>query len=329
VLKMIAGLEQISHGEIYIGDKLVNYTSPGDRDVAMVFQSYALYPHMTAYQNIAFPLRMARQSRSAIDRRVTEIAGILGLSAVLKHFPEELSGGQRQRVALGRAMARRPAAFLMDEPLSNLDAQMRVQMREELLNLHRLLRTTTVYVTHDQIEAMTMGTRVAVMNQGTLQQVGTPQDVYSRPINTFVARFIGTPAINLFSGTACREGETLYFDNGDLRLPLPPQLAAAVERAAPANGKISLGVRPESVQLATDGDELPHRAVVTRVEPVGSDLYVGMRFGDTPCQARTPPWLTLQEGQTIAVGFDERRIVVFDSTSERRILHEEQVPVRQ
>jgi multiple sugar transport system ATP-binding protein len=321
ILKMIAGLEEITQGEIYIADRLVNYVSPGDRDVAMVFQSYALYPHMTAYQNIAFPLRMARQKKSAIAQRVSEIAAILGLTAVLKQYPEELSGGQRQRVALGRAMARRPAAFLMDEPLSNLDAQMRVQMREELLTLHRLLHTTTVYVTHDQVEAMTMGHRIVVMNQGAVQQIGTPHDVYARPVNTFVARFIGTPGINLFAGEVRRDGGAAYFHNPDLRLPLPPPLAAALD-AALQDGRVTLGVRPESVYIATDPDELPHRAIVARVEPVGSDLYVGLKLGATPCQVRTPPWLSLAEGQTVSVDFDAHRIVIFDS-ADRRIRHEE------
>jgi ABC-type sugar transport system ATPase subunit len=322
ILKMIAGLEEITHGEIYIADRLVNYVSPGDRDVAMVFQSYALYPHMTAYRNIAFPLRMARQKKSDIAQRVNEIAAILGLTAVLKQYPEELSGGQRQRVALGRAMARRPAAFLMDEPLSNLDAQMRVQMREELLTLHRLLHTTTVYVTHDQVEAMTMGRRIVVMNQGAVQQIGTPHDVYARPVNTFVARFIGAPSINLFAGEVRTDGGAVYFHNPDLRLPLPPQLAAALGGAALQDGRVTLGVRPESVHIATDPDELPHRAIVARLEPVGSDLYVGLKLGATPCQVRTPPWLSLAEGQTVSVDFDARRIVIFDS-ADRRIRHEE------
>jgi ABC-type sugar transport system ATPase subunit len=324
LLKMVAGLEDVTHGEIYLGGKLVNYLSPGERDLAMVFQSYALYPHMTAYKNIAFPLRMARQSKQEIDQRVREIAGILGLTPVLKQFPEELSGGQRQRVALGRAMARRPAAYLMDEPLSNLDAQMRIQMREELLNLHHLLHTTTIYVTHDQIEAMTMGNRVVVMNYGAVQQVGTPQEVYARPVNTFVARFIGAPRINLFTGRPLREGETTYFQNADLRVPLPLPLAAGLAQAAGATERITLGVRPESVQVDTDPRRLPYTAEITRVEPVGSDLYVSLRIGGSELQARTPPWDALEQGQQVSLDFDARRIVLFDA-SEQRVRAEEEV----
>ncbi|MCC6792972.1 MAG: ABC transporter ATP-binding protein, partial [Thermomicrobiales bacterium] len=200
LLKMLAGLEDVTEGEIYIDDRLVNYVPPAQRNVAMVFQNYALYPHMTVYDNIAFPLKMTGVSKDATRRKVQDAAQVLGLEPYLDRRPEHLSGGQRQRVALGRAIVREPAVFLMDEPLSNLDAQLRVQTREELLKLHARLQTTTVYVTHDQIEARTMGHRIVVMRSGVVQQVGKPQDVYDYPVNTFVAAFLGSPRINLHSG---------------------------------------------------------------------------------------------------------------------------------
>src|SRR4051794_12222940 len=225
LLKMLAGLEDVSHGEIYIDDRMVNYVPPAQRNVAMVFQNYALYPHMTVFDNIAFPLKMNRVPKSTIQEKVRNAAQVLGLEPYLDRRPEHLSGGQRQRVALGRAIVREPAVFLMDEPLSNLDAQLRVQTREELLKLHGRLQTTTVYVTHDQIEAMTMGHRIVVMRLGVVQQVGKPQQVYDNPVNTFVAAFLGSPRINLHTGTLEADGLDLVFVARGTRIPLPSRLA--------------------------------------------------------------------------------------------------------
>src|SRR5256714_4204320 len=220
-VRLIAGLEEATAGDIYIGDRRVNDVAPKDRDIAMVFQSYALYPHMTVYDNLAFGLKLRKTPKAEIDRRVKEAADILGLQNLLKRKPKQLSGGQRQRVALGRAIVREPLVFLMDEPLSNLDAKLRVQTRAELIKLHQRLQTTVIYVTPDQVEAMTMGSRIAVLRDRILQQLDTPQVLYDRPTNVFVAGFIGTPAMNFFRSDLQTEGDTLYADTGAFRLKLP------------------------------------------------------------------------------------------------------------
>ena len=250
---MLAGLERISSGRILIGDSVVNDVAPGDRNVAMVFQSYALYPHMTVYGNLAFSLRTKKVPKPEIERRVKEAAEVLGLDGFLERKPRQLSGGQRQRVALGRAIVREPAAFLMDEPLSNLDAALRVQTRAEILKLQRRLGTTTIYVTHDQIEAMTMGNRIAVMNKGVLQQVGTPEEVYTSPANTFVATFIGSPAMNLV-----------------------PSAMVGLDDA-----RELVGIRPEHLALATGKlDSVQFEAVVEVVEYLGNEQLVHVRLQD-------------------------------------------------
>ena len=251
-LRMIAGLEEISAGTLRIGDRVVNDVAPKDRDIAMVFQSYALYPHMTVYDNLAFGLKLRKVPKADIDKRVQEAAGILDLGKLLARKPKELSGGQRQRVALGRAIVREPAVFLMDEPLSNLDAKLRVQTRAEIARLHQRLKTTVVYVTHDQVEAMTMGTRIAVMSDGLLQQVGTPQTLYDTPINKFVAGFIGSPSMNFVDMTLKGSGETSTIDGDDFSLPLPPRLRESV---GPTVGrKVVAGIRPEHLDIGTAGD---------------------------------------------------------------------------
>src|SRR5688500_1538382 len=296
LLKMIAGLEDVSDGEIYIDGKLVNYIRPADRNVAMVFQNYALYPHMTVAENIGFPLRMTGVPKQETSQRVLRAARSLGLETFLERRPEQLSGGQRQRVALGRAIVREPAVFLMDEPLSNLDAQLRVQTREELLRLHARLQTTTIYVTHDQIEAMTMGHRIVVMRAGVVQQVGKPQEVYDHPVNTFVAAFLGSPRINLHGGALTAEGDTLSFVNADVRIPLSGRLADQA-RAVNAAGEVAIGVRPEDIGVLVDGAEGSSSAVrvpasVALVEPVGSALYVNATSGaSTAWMARADPRL--------------------------------------
>src|SRR6187455_2368864 len=277
-LRMIAGLEEISDGQLRIGDRVVNDVAPKDRDIAMVFQSYALYPHMSVRDNLAFGLKLRKVPKSDIDKRISEAAGILQLEKLLDRKPKELSGGQRQRVALGRAIVREPAVFLMDEPLSNLDAQLRVQTREELLRLHARLQTTTIYVTHDQIEAMTMGHRIVVMRGGQVQQVGPPQDVYDEPANTFVAAFLGSPRINLHAGILDRSDGGGVFRTGDVAIPLQPRLAQVASRNG-ASTESALGVRPEDVRVvldptATSDEEVLLPATVSLVEPVGSDLFV-------------------------------------------------------
>src|SRR5437773_1244384 len=242
-LRMIAGLEEISSGELKIGDRIVNDVPPKDRDIAMVFQSYALYPHMTVRDNMAFGLKLRKLPKSDIERRVNEAANILSLDKLLDRKPKELSGGQRQRVALGRAIVREPAVFLMDEPLSNLDAKLRVQTRAEIARLHQRMGTTFVYVTHDQVEAMTMGTRIAVMSEGLLQQVGTPQVLYDTPSNRFVAGFIGSPAMNFVEATVAGSGESATLETAGLKVPVPGHLREAI---GPTVGhKVIVGFRPD------------------------------------------------------------------------------------
>jgi multiple sugar transport system ATP-binding protein len=316
LLKMVAGLEDVTEGEIYIDGRLVNYIRPAARNVAMVFQNYALYPHMTVYDNIAFPLKMTGVNRTDVRTRVTHAAQVLGLEGLLDRRPEQLSGGQRQRVALGRAIVREPAVFLMDEPLSNLDAQLRVQTREELLKLHGRLQTTIIYVTHDQVEAMTMGHRIAVMRHGVVQQVGKPQVVYDNPVNTFVAAFLGSPRINLHAGTLAHDNGQLHFTKGDLRIPLPPRLASA---AGSATGEVALGVRPENIAIRLDSATPPPGSVtipatVSLVEPVGSDLFVNAQAaGETAWMARTDPRLPVAAEQRVELALDLAHAHLFGS----------------
>ena len=274
-LRMIAGLEEISDGEIRIGDRVVNDLQPKDRDTAMVFQTYALYPHMSVRQNMEFGLKIRKTPRPEIDRRVNEAAATLGIENLLDRTPKQLSGGQRQRVALGRAIVRNPSVFLFDEPLSNLDAKLRVQMRAEITRLQQLSQTTAVYVTHDQVEAMTMGNRIAVMNAGRIQQVGAPLEVYDKPANVFVAQFIGTPPMNFFDATV--NGDRL--EGPSLSLPVPKAL-----RPKPNGLKVLVGIRPENVLQSTRearGETATLRGKVEMVEPIGHQAVVHARVGDS------------------------------------------------
>jgi multiple sugar transport system ATP-binding protein len=314
LLKMIAGLEEVTNGEIYIDGKLVNYVKPGDRNVAMVFQNYALYPHMTVQENIAFPLKMTGVSKPEIATRVAQAAQALGLETLLERRPEQLSGGQRQRVALGRAIVREPGVFLMDEPLSNLDAQLRVQTREELMRLHARLQRTTIYVTHDQIEAMTMGDRIVVMRGGVVQQVGPPQHVYDAPANTFVAAFLGSPRINLLAGSIERTNEGSLFRTGDLAIPLTGDLDALVHNAT--STEVAIGIRPENIRvLLRAGEVRPNHlllpATVSLVEPVGSDLFVSAEANGVAFTARAEPRLPVSPGDPVLLEFDMRRAHLF------------------
>jgi multiple sugar transport system ATP-binding protein len=290
-LRMLAGLEEITEGRILIGERAVNNLAPGARDVAMVFQSYALYPHMTVYDNLAFGLRNKRMPKDEVDRRVRRAAEILDLGKLLKRKPKQLSGGQRQRVALGRAIVREPAAFLMDEPLSNLDAQLRVATRAEILKLQRDLGTTTIYVTHDQVEAMTMGDRIAVMRDGLLQQIGTPEQLYKRPQNAFVAGFIGSPAMNL----------------------VPSEVVDA------GGGRVA-GFRPEHVEVgAGRGDALTFTATVEVVEYLGDEQLVHLTRKETPLQAKIPVEERLQPGDEVTLSIPRDKLHLFDPETEDRV----------
>jgi multiple sugar transport system ATP-binding protein len=276
-LRMVAGLEEITEGVVRIGERVVNHMPPRDRDIAMVFQSYALYPHLTVYDNIAFGLKLRKEKKSEIDKRVKEAAGILGLEPFLKRKPRALSGGQRQRVAMGRAIVRRPQAFLMDEPLSNLDAKLRVQTRAEIARLQNDLGTTTIYVTHDQVEAMTMGDRVAVMRKGELQQVATPQDLYDRPVNLFVGGFIGSPAMNMLEATLAKSNGGLAVEAGGQRLAVDDELLAAQPALKSYEGKkVVLGIRPEDLEDAAVAKDVPAdrrlNGKVELIEALGSEI---------------------------------------------------------
>jgi multiple sugar transport system ATP-binding protein len=284
LLKLIAGLEEPSEGELHIGDRLVNYVSPGRRDVAMVFQSYALYPHMTARENIRFPLRMARTPRGEADARVRDAAATLELDRLLDRKVGALSGGERQRVAVARALVRDPAVLLMDEPLSNLDALLRMHTREELLRLHRAVPGTVVYVTHDQVEAMTMGDRIAVMEGGRLAQVGSAMDIYDQPATRFVAGFIGAPPMSLLDGHLAGEDGALHFRSDGLDIALPAELVRAAFRGDHGRDGWTLGIRPEAVELRSVNGGPPWRVEV--VEHLGADCVVGVRCGRSFVRSR-------------------------------------------
>jgi multiple sugar transport system ATP-binding protein len=284
-LRMLAGLEEISDGEIRIGGKVVNDLPPRERDIAMVFQNYALYPHKTVYENLAFGLRMRKVPKDEQKRRVEEIARVLVLADMLKRRPAQLSGGQRQRVAMGRAIVREPKAFLMDEPLSNLDAKLRVQMRAEIARIQQALRVTTVYVTHDQVEAMTMGHRVAVMRDGVLQQVDTPQHLYDAPTNLFVASFVGSPAMNLFEATIVQENGRISCRIGQMELELPSDVVAQRPAVAEYDGRsIAIGIRPEDVREAAGWDGARLRGRILLVESLGSEQLVHIEIAATPLE---------------------------------------------
>jgi multiple sugar transport system ATP-binding protein len=316
-LRMIAGLEKVTAGQIYFDDDPVGHLPADDRDIAMVFQSYALYPHMNVYDNIGFALKMMRVPRAEIDQRVKWAAEMLDITELLFRKPRELSGGQRQRVALGRSMVRQPACFLLDEPLSNLDAQLRVVMRGELKRLHLELKRTFIYVTHDQAEALTMSDRIAVMNHGQLQQYDSPDEIYNRPRNVFVAGFMGSPAMNLLPGeVVIGDGEPRFAAPG-LEVALSEHLAGGAKQAAARN--VLLGVRPESVVVRGDSVDSPPRGatwIVAQVyiqEPLGSDLFLTLDIGGTRAKVRTGPDLVVRAGERVEVAFDPAKLHLFDA----------------
>ncbi|SDF02089.1 ABC transporter ATP-binding protein [Sporolituus thermophilus] len=309
-LRMVAGLEQQTSGNIYIGGVLVNDKEPRDRNIAMVFQNYALYPHMNVYENMAFALKLRNVPKAEIDRRVKEAAEILSIGQYLHRKPRELSGGQRQRVALGRAIVREPAVFLMDEPLSNLDAKLRVQMRTEIAKLHNRLKTTTIYVTHDQVEAMTMADRIVVMRDGVIQQIADPQTIYDSPANKFVAGFIGTPPMNFLT---CRleRADGLKLIAQGLQVALP---AAMADKLAGVVGReVTLGVRPEHMRPATGSGHA--QATVEVVEPMGSENYLNVRVGSQGMVVRVKPDFKPVPGEAVAFEFDLGKIHLFDHDS--------------
>lgn len=308
-LRMIAGLERPTSGRILFDDESVEHLAANHRDVAMVFQSYALYPHMNVRENMAFPLKMMRVPAHEIASHVKTVAAMLGIQALLDRKPRELSGGQRQRVALGRAIVREPAVFLMDEPLSNLDAKLRVQTRAEIKRLHLELKKTFIYVTHDQAEAMTMSDRIAVMDQGRLQQYGTAQDIYERPRNRFVAGFMGSPPMNFLEGRLEAAGDGLTFVWPGGRVPVAPRSRLAGQPGQPA----VLGIRAERITVALEGQGLAGiPATVYIEEPMGSDLFVTLEAGGTRFKARTSPDVTLGAGAGVRVQFDPERLHFFD-----------------
>ena len=316
-LRMIAGLEEISAGQISIDGRVVNDVLPKDRDIAMVFQNYALYPHMTVFENMAFGLKLQRMPRPAIKDRVEEAAAILGIEALLDRKPKALSGGQRQRVAVGRAIVRKPKVFLFDEPLSNLDAQMRVQMRAEIAKLHQRLQATMIYVTHDQAEAMTMGTRIVVMKDGLIQQVDEPLRIYHEPANNFVARFLGSPPMNLFDGLLERRGESLIFQESQSHFEL--NLGTGVLPASEIGNRVTLGVRPEHCRIVDASSQaagLFFKATVELVEAMGPETFFYARIGKHLVIARAQSEGNRSIlGREVLFGFDESKLHFFDGAS--------------
>ncbi len=309
ILRCLAGLEQFDEGEVYIGDRLVNDLEPKERDVAMVFQTYALYPHMTVYQNLAFPLENAHIPKEKIKEKVEKTAKLLEIENLLERKPKQLSGGQRQRVALGRAMVREPQVFLMDEPLSNLDAKLRVYMRAEIKKLQRTLGVTTIYVTHDQVEAMTMGDKVAILNEGILQQFGSAFDIYFHPKNVFVAGFIGTPPTNFFKCTLIKE-RPLTFDTGSFQYLVPDAL---VKKAENWPSSLVLGVRPQDVLVHLKPQEKETVEVILELdEPLGDRQVLDLKVGPYMVKALVPPDFRANIGDVLWLEFPEDKIYVFD-----------------
>lgn len=320
-LRMVAGLEEITEGNIYIGDRLVNDVPPKDRDIAMVFQNYALYPHMDVYNNMAFGLKLRKFPKAEIDRRVKEAAQILGIENLLDRKPKALSGGQRQRVALGRAIVREPKVFLMDEPLSNLDAKLRVQMRAELSKLHQRLETTVIYVTHDQTEAMTMGDRIVVMKDGFIQQVGAPLEIYDRPDNVFVAGFIGTPPMNFVKAVLLKEGDDLYVATDAFKLKLP---RGRFESVGPyVNGEVIFGIRPEDIDdFDFRPDASPDQAITAHVdvtEPMGAEVYCYLTIGGSSLVARVDAHTTAKDRTDHRFVVNVDKCHLFDPKTEKAI----------
>ena len=324
-LRMIAGLEEITEGELFIGDQLVNDVAPKDRQIAMVFQNYALYPHMSVFENMSFGLKLNKTPKEEIKRRVEEAARILDITHLLDRKPKALSGGQKQRVALGRAIVRNPKVFLLDEPLSNLDAKLRAAMRTELTKLHDRVGTTFVYVTHDQVEAMTMATRIVVMKDGLIQQVDTPQNLYDAPCNIFVAGFIGTPQMNFINGKLVKKDDGVYLNFEGVSVKLPDDKANAPELAEYIGNEVVAGLRPEAINddvavVAANPDTCIDVDVEV-TELMGAEIYLYLNIGETRLIARVSPRSQSRAGNKIKVNFDMSRLHLFDKDTERCIIH--------
>jgi multiple sugar transport system ATP-binding protein len=324
-LRMVAGLEDISEGEVYIGDKLVNDVAPKDRDIAMVFQNYALYPHMTVFDNMAFGLKLRKTPKDEIKRKVHAAAKVLDIEHLLDRKPKALSGGQRQRVAVGRAIVREPKVFLFDEPLSNLDAKLRVQMRTEISKLHQRLQTTFIYVTHDQTEALTMGTRIVVMKDGFVQQVDAPQTLYERPNNMFVAGFIGSPQMNMITAKVEKRGEEVHLVFGKDDIKLPEGKAKKLDGTDYIGKEVIMGIRPENIHdEAVFLESMPDSIVEARIELVemlGAETYLYMVIDEINFTARVNPRTKARAGDIVKVAFDSNRVHLFDKETERTILN--------
>ena len=324
-LRMIAGLEEISKGEMYIGGRLINDVPPKDRDIAMVFQSYALYPHMTVYKNIAFGLELRKTPKDEIDKRVREAAKILEIEHLLDRKPKALSGGQRQRVAMGRAIVREPKVFLMDEPLSNLDAKLRVQMRVEISKLHQRLQTTIIYVTHDQTEAMTLGTRIVVMKDGIIQQVDTPQNLYDKPCNLFVAGFMGMPPMNFIDCKVVKSGSDVLLMFGSHSIKVPDTKAAKLIEMNYIDKEVILGIRPENIhdeQLFIESSpESIIDAKINIYEMLGAEVYLYFTIDQFDITARVNARTTARPGDTVQLAFDLSKIHIFDKETEQVVVN--------
>jgi multiple sugar transport system ATP-binding protein len=318
-LRMIAGLEEVSKGEIYIGDKLVNDVPPKDRDIAMVFQNYALYPHMTVYENMAFGLKLRKTPKKVIEQKVQAAAKILNIEEYLDRKPKALSGGQRQRVALGRAIVRQPQVFLMDEPLSNLDAKLRTQMRTEILKLHQILNTTFIYVTHDQTEAMTMGDRIVVMKDGFVQQIASPKEIFEKPVNLFVAGFIGSPQMNFIPAKLTKDKEKYAVTFNKNTIELPQETASLLKTKNIGNSDIILGVRPENIAPAKD-EANAITAQVEVTEMMGWETYVHMKLDEHDLTGRINADYPVKAGQVLQINFDPNKLHLFDAKTEANLL---------
>lgn len=329
-LRMIAGLEEISSGELYIDDKIVNNVEPVDRDIAMVFQNYALYPHFSVYENMAFALKIKKMNKKAIKEKIYEAAKILELDNLLDRKPKELSGGQRQRVALGRAMVREPKVFLMDEPLSNLDAKLRVSMRSEIIKLHKKLKTTFIYVTHDQTEAMTMGSKIVVMNKGEIQQAADPITIYKKPRNKFVASFIGSPQMNFFDVRVLKIGGKIFIENDFIKHEVKNDVVRKIFEEEYVNSKVEIGIRPEDIEVIANRRIREIRnndenivGVIELVEILGAETYVHFKVNDTKLICKVNGVFVGEEGQEISIKFNFKAAYAFNKKTEMRIDYEE------
>ncbi|MEG0181172.1 MAG: sn-glycerol-3-phosphate ABC transporter ATP-binding protein UgpC [Romboutsia sp.] len=322
-LRMIAGLEEISSGELYIGDKIVNDVAPKDRDIAMVFQNYALYPHLSVYENMAFALKLRKIPKAEIDAKVKEAARVLDLEPVLDRKPKALSGGQRQRVALGRAIVRNPKVFLMDEPLSNLDAKLRTAMRTEITKLHKKLGTTFIYVTHDQVEAMTMADRIVIMKDGVIQQIDTPQEVYDNPANMFVAGFIGAPQMNLIECDVLESDGVVYAIGEDLKIALDKNKSEVLKRNGYIGKEIVLGIRPEDIHIEDvfidNSQDTVFDALVDISELMGAEVYAYLKVGGKSVTARFDSRYNVKYGQNLKLALDKNKVHVFDKETTKTI----------